>query len=224
MNIYEKIETIRVELAAKKLKKSGKNDYANFCYYTLDDFIPTVNELMLKKKLFSNFSIDGDVATVTIIDIEKPEDQVIFRSPIADAQIKGTTPIQCLGGVHTYMRRYLYLNVFEITEPDLLDAVVGKDLIKSKQDIAPKPQNAPKPQPQAQPQKSKRRIELEKLFEEFTEWNNADKLNQWILSATGLRQKIDGLTEEVYQELLVAIKSSRPLTHPYKEDLNNEQV
>jgi hypothetical protein len=50
---------------------------------------------------------------------------VFFTSPIADAQVKGTTPVQALGAVHTYLKRYLYLNALEVIENDILDASVG---------------------------------------------------------------------------------------------------
>lgn len=136
-NIYEKLATIRVALQNAKLKKGGKNAFAGFEYFTLDDFLPTLNNLMLENKVFSNFSIDGDTATLTFVNVEKPDEQVVFASPIAEAQIKGTTPIQCLGGVHTYMKRYLYLNAFEIVEADVLDALAGSDKLEAKGNYKP---------------------------------------------------------------------------------------
>ena len=124
MNLYEKIQNCRVELQTLNLKKGGKNAFANFQYYQLDDFIPALNEIVKANKLFTMFNIKEGIATLTIIDSEKPTDQVVFESPIASADIKGSTPIQCLGGIHTYMKRYLYQNAFEITEPDLFDSLV----------------------------------------------------------------------------------------------------
>lgn len=123
--IYEKIQNIRVELQDKKLKKTGYNKFANFYYYQLEDFIPTLNELMKKSKITSNFSIIGETAILTLIDYEDNTSS-IYQSPIADASLKGCTPVQSLGGVHTYLKRYLYQNAFEITEGDLLDGSLGK--------------------------------------------------------------------------------------------------
>lgn len=131
-NIYQKLANIRVALQDSKLKKSGKNGFANFEYFTLDDFLPTLNNLMDKYQVFSNFSINGDVASLTFINSEKPQEQVTFTSPVAEAEIKGSTPIQCLGGVHTYLKRYLYLNAFEIVEGDVLDALVGTEKLVDK--------------------------------------------------------------------------------------------
>ena len=223
MNIYEKIETIRVELASSNLKKSGKNSFANFEYFTLDDFIPKINELMLKHKLFSNFSIEANAATLTFINIEKMDEQVIFKSPIADAEIKGTTPIQCLGGVHTYMRRYLYLNAFEIVEPDMLDAIAGSDMIQKKnQETITNKQIVQKPNNQPQQKGLNPRItEMSKLTQQFPEWDRV-KIQNWIISTTGLDQGILKLTDNDYRALVNTIKSSRPLTQPNKEEGTNE--
>ena len=132
-NIYEKIQFCRVELQNKGLKKSGENKFAKFNYFELGDFIPTINELFNEVKLFSMFNIKDEVATLTIIDSEDTEKQLVFESPIASADLKGCTPIQSLGGIHTYMRRYLYLNALEIAENDLLDAETGKQELPTKE-------------------------------------------------------------------------------------------
>jgi len=47
MNIYEKLQIMRCELQDMKLKKSGKNKFAGYEYFELQDFIPEINKLML---------------------------------------------------------------------------------------------------------------------------------------------------------------------------------
>lgn len=120
--VYQLLQECRVELQNKNLKKSGKNKFAGFDYFELKDFLPTINEMFNQKGLFSNFSIDETTARLTITN---GKDFIDFTSPIADANVKGCTPIQSLGAVHTYMKRYLYLNALEIVEADMLDAQVG---------------------------------------------------------------------------------------------------
>ncbi len=128
--IEEKLQKCRVELQQKKLKKTGENKYARFKYFELADFLPTINEIFSEKKLFSNFSINGEIATLTIIDTEDKTSQV-FTSNIADADVKGCTAVQSLGATHTYLKRYLYLNALEIVESDQLDALVGSKQFKT---------------------------------------------------------------------------------------------
>lgn len=127
--IEKKLQECRVELQNKKLKKSGENKFAKFKYYELTDFLPTVNQMFLEKGLFSSFSILNDRAFLEIIDTED-DTRCAFESPVADAELKGCTPIQSLGAVHTYMKRYLYLNALEIVESDALDASVGSEEFK----------------------------------------------------------------------------------------------
>ena len=161
--IEKKLQECRVELQNKKLKKSGENKFAKFKYYELTDFLPTVNQMFLEKGLFSNFSIFNNTAQLTITDTEDNDEQ-IFSSPIADAELKGCTPIQSLGAVHTYMKRYLYLNALEIVESDALDASIGSE------DYKPKLND------------SKIYIELAKLtdLEQIKNYyeNNKDKVNE----------------------------------------------
>lgn len=132
MNIYEKLQNCRVDLQKLNLKKTGENKFAGFKYYELADFLPTVNELFLKYKLMSNFGINSEGAFLEIFNIEKPDEIIIFTSPIAEANIKGCTPVQSLGGVHTYLKRYLYINALEIVENDMFDSKVG-DMVVEKE-------------------------------------------------------------------------------------------
>lgn len=127
MNIYEKLQAARVELQNKKLKKSGKNKFSGFDYFELSDFLPAINELFKQYKLFSQFIIADNQASLHIIDAEKVEDAVIFSMPTAELELKGCNKLQALGGVNTYLRRYLYLNALEIVEADLFDAEAGKE-------------------------------------------------------------------------------------------------
>lgn len=121
--IEQKLQQCRVDLQNKKLKKSGENKFAKFKYFELSDFIPTVNQMFAENNIFSNFSICGEIATLVITDCEDKTSQT-FTSNIADADVKGCTAIQSLGAVHTYLKRYLYMNALEIVENDTLDAIV----------------------------------------------------------------------------------------------------
>jgi hypothetical protein len=123
--IFEKLQKARIELQNKKLKKSGKNGYSGFTYYELADFLPQVNQIFYDLKLCSNFSIEDRQAKLTVTDWEDNTKEV-FTSPIEDLELKGCSKVQALGGVHTYLKRYLYLNALEIVESDMLDAKAGK--------------------------------------------------------------------------------------------------
>ena len=125
MNLTQKIQEIRLRINALNLKKSGENKYAGFKYYELGDFLPQTNQLCKELGMLPVFAIKDDMAFLQVIDTDKPEQSMGFTSPIADAQVKGTTPVQSLGAVHTYLKRYLYINFLELTEGDVLDSQVG---------------------------------------------------------------------------------------------------
>ena len=121
MNIYEKMQEARCELQNMSIKKSGQNKFSGYSYYELGDILPHINNLLKKHKLFSNISF-GDLAILEIVNSEKPDEKVTFTSTVAGANLKGCHPIQNLGAIQTYLRRYLYMNAFEIVEHDVLDA------------------------------------------------------------------------------------------------------
>ena len=125
MNIYEKLQNIRVKLQEMNIKQTGNNKFAGYKYYELGDFLPSLNKLMLEHKLFSNISF-GDTAVLTITNAENPEEKETFISPLSTATLKGCHEVQNLGAVQTYLKRYLYINAFEISEHDTLDSTTMK--------------------------------------------------------------------------------------------------
>lgn len=126
-NIYSKLSKIRVELQNRQLKKSGHNKFAGFKYYELGDILPTINELSEKYGILNIISYSKEEAILEIIDIENPESKILIKSPMSELTLKGAHPIQNLGAIETYQRRYLYLTAYEIVESDYLDAVQGKE-------------------------------------------------------------------------------------------------
>lgn len=131
-NIYSKLQTLRCELQAEKLTKSGNNKFSGFKYFELADFLPKVNELMKKHALTPIFSILGENAFLEIINQENIEEKINFSIPIAEAQVKGCTPIQCMGAINTYCKRYLYINALELVENDFLDNQAGSENLITK--------------------------------------------------------------------------------------------
>ena len=128
MNIYAKLAKARVELQSKDIKKSGKNTHLKFSYMELEDFLPIINKINLEIGLLPVFTTVGEVASLTIYNTEKENESIVFTSPTAHAKLQGgASAIQELGSQHTYMRRYLYLEAYEIVEGDSLDPSVGQE-------------------------------------------------------------------------------------------------
>ncbi len=119
MNIYQKLMTARIELQKHKLEKTGKNTFSKYSYFELEDFLPAVQKIFHEVGLCGIVSFKHDLAFLTITD--GSEQFIEITTPMADAQLKAATPIQNLGAVHTYLRRYLWVTAMEIVEHDVVD-------------------------------------------------------------------------------------------------------
>lgn len=111
----------RIQLQSATLKKSGHNKFAGYQYFELGDFIPTINEIFNNLGLCGVVSYDSEIASLTITDTDD-NSNIVITSPMAEANLKGCHPIQNLGAVETYTRRYLWVTAMEIVEHDALDS------------------------------------------------------------------------------------------------------
>jgi hypothetical protein len=121
MGVHKKLMEARIALQAAPLKKSGHNKFAGYQYFELGDFLPTINQIFYKVGLCGVVSFDKELATLCITDTDDGS-QIVLTSPMADANLKGCHPIQNLGAVETYTRRYLWVSAMEIVEHDALDS------------------------------------------------------------------------------------------------------
>ena len=159
-NIYAKLNVVRTELS-KSLKKGGRNNYSNYDYFQLEDFMPQAIQLCNENGLFTQFWIDkekvempstkttqnvindegvvtGTILTeqdnfvyveyahVLVIDVENPENQIEFKKETRECAVQAAQPIQNLGSKSTYMKRYMYFDVFEINQNDTVEENTGK--------------------------------------------------------------------------------------------------
>lgn len=123
LNIYQKLVRARAKFIETKIEKTGNNTFAKYKYFQLDDFIPTIDKLNLEFGLITLFNLNNDMASLKVINVDNPTETIEFNVPSESVEIKGATKIQNLGGEITYLKRYLYQNAYEITEPDLVEGV-----------------------------------------------------------------------------------------------------
>ena len=119
--VHKKLMQARMMLQNAPLKKSGHNKFAGYSYFELGDFIPTINQIFNEVGLCGVVSYDSEIASLTITDTDDGTN-IIITSPMAEANLKGCHPIQNLGAVETYTRRYLWVTAMEIVEHDALDS------------------------------------------------------------------------------------------------------
>lgn len=121
MNIYEKMNNVKEWILKANLKKSGKNAFAKYEYYELSDFLPTIVKLCKENKLFTQIIFTEETAILNILNAEKPDEVLVYSSPMKSLELKGCNEVQALWWVQTYQRRYLYMNAFDIVESDMFD-------------------------------------------------------------------------------------------------------
>jgi len=121
MGVHKKLMEARLLLQHAPLKKSGHNKFAGYSYFELGDFLPTINQIFSRVGLCGVVSFDKELASLTITDWDD-NTSIVITSPMADANLKGCHPIQNLGAVETYTRRYLWVSAMEIVEHDALDS------------------------------------------------------------------------------------------------------
>ena len=126
MNIFTKLIEARSEFLASNVKKTGVNRYAEFKYFTLDDIIPVKQAIFETLHLIDVISFTEEGASLTLINADNPTETITFTSPIREDESLIKNPIQKLGAIETYVRRYLYMLVLDIVEADTVDAVSGK--------------------------------------------------------------------------------------------------
>jgi hypothetical protein len=126
MNVYQKLNLAREQFHKSELKKSGRNDFAKYNYFELGDFVVPALAIFKEVGLTSVISFGADTASMKIINNDKPDEVIVVESPMSEANLKGCHPVQNLGAVQTYIRRYLWVAALEIVEHDAIgDAVTG---------------------------------------------------------------------------------------------------
>jgi len=127
-NVHQRLQEVRYQLTTLELKKTGQNSHTKKNYYELGDFMPAINKLNFEHGLTTHFNIypakngNKEVAILVVCASEKPEDKMVWKTNTAEVALQGGQAIQNLGGKHTYMRRYMFMGAYEISEGDAVDA------------------------------------------------------------------------------------------------------
>ena len=124
MSIYKKLNEARIKFHSTKLEKTGHNKFAGYKYFELGDFLVPALRIFDEVGLCAVVTFMNTHATMAIYETEG-DGVITITSPMADAPLKGTHPIQQIGACETYSRRYLWVAALEIVEHDGLEAVTA---------------------------------------------------------------------------------------------------
>ena len=146
MSVHKKLMQARVKLQSVDMKKSGLNKFAGYSYFELGDFIPHVQTIFNDLGLCGVVTFNTEYAQLCITDTDDGT-VIVITTPMAEANLKGAHPIQNLGAVLSYQRRYLWMAAMELVEGDAVDSAPPVEAPKpvATQTPAPAPKPAQKP-------------------------------------------------------------------------------
>ncbi len=121
MSVYKKLNDARREFHKTALKKTGRNEFSKYDYFTLGDIVQPALAAFQKAGLCAVVTFDKEIATMTIVDVDKAEDRIVITSPMGSASLKGCHEVQNIGAVETYQRRYLWLAALDAVEGDVIE-------------------------------------------------------------------------------------------------------
>lgn len=116
-------------LSNVKFPKSGENKYLNFKYHELQDFLPYITKANAEHGICDVFTFNPEHAKLKLMSTDNASDSIDFIVPFVESKMLGkggstsnVDPVQRLGATLTYLRRYLYIIAYNISEGDVLDA------------------------------------------------------------------------------------------------------
>ena len=125
-NAFQRLLAARIKFLGASPKKTGKNMSLSFKYFELDDIVPVALPIFSEVGLVPVVNFTNEVATMTLVNVDDPNDRIDFTSPMREPEVnRGTNPVMALGSAHTYLRRYLYMIALDICEPDTINAQAG---------------------------------------------------------------------------------------------------
>ena len=130
MSVHKKLMQARVKLLSVDMKKSGQNKFAGYSYFELGDFIPHVQTIFNDLGLCGVVTFNTEYAQLCITDTDDGT-VIVITTPMAEANLKGAHPIQNLGAVLSYQRRYLWMAAMELVEGDAVDSAPPVEAVKA---------------------------------------------------------------------------------------------
>lgn len=118
--LRSKVMQLRYELKQQGITKTGHNNFQNYDHYTIDDILRQVYPLLMKYHLATWYHFDkhNNTATLEITDLNTGyTDKVTIEDPTLQYK-NSNDALQGLGKSQTYLRKYLYIQLLDLSESD----------------------------------------------------------------------------------------------------------
>lgn len=136
-----KIQECKIELKKKNLKKSGYNNHNKYSYFELSDFLPSLELILYENGLATYCYFEDNKGHLVVFDIESGVSHR-WSTTCRASQVKENgydvgVHMKSEQAIQTYARRTLYLQAFDIVEPNSIESD-GGDTQKAKKKPIPK--------------------------------------------------------------------------------------
>lgn len=139
--IMSKLQELRDEI--KGIKAEGRNNFNNFDYIRLKDILKIVTPLLKKYHLATHHRLWMNPPLVDLVDTETGYSISFGTNCTVEPQGKNNNQVlQALGSTETYLRRYIYLQIFDLYDDDP-DKNFGKESSAGKKSTPKRMQKKP---------------------------------------------------------------------------------
>lgn len=210
MSIYQKLAQARLDFLNAKVKKTGLNTQGEFEYFELSDIVPTATKILSDYGLIFVVTFPEGVPTGTLYDFNSDK-TLVFLSPKIEGElltIKGNKimmEIQGEGAKQTYHRRYLYMQMLDIVEQDVIDGS------KEGGTPIPTPTKATPVPTKKTPVSETKRAEIKQEVTNSSGLAEAIQVKQ-LKTALAELNRIDPSQEEFIQQIVVKTENFTTLT------------
>lgn len=152
--IMKKLLEARIKFAQANVNKTGKGviDGNEYTFYTLNDIIPTKNNIFKELGMVDIITYNNQEAKLELFDTDDLKESITFTSPMpSDLRSVNPNQMMAIGGCQTYQRRYLYVTALDISEPDHVEN--GNEAEKSDDSSEEKSEKNSKSAPKKQTKK-----------------------------------------------------------------------
>lgn len=184
--IMKKLLEARIKFAQANVNKTGKGviDGNEYTFYTLNDIIPTKNNIFKELGMVDIITYNSQEAKLELFDTDDLKESITFTSPMpSDLRSVNPNQMMAIGGCQTYQRRYLYVTALDISEPDHVEN--GNEAEKSDDSSEEKSEKTSKSAPKKQTKKESTKATKEDTPEKEekptavkTEDNSKDKADK----------------------------------------------
>lgn len=125
LSVYGKLLKAREMFITSGMEKSGINPHAEFKYFELEDIVPIATKIFTELNCVFIISFPENRAVGTFINLDDVSQTITVEfeeRSIAEPAKFRMNEVQGLGAEITYMRRYLYMLLFDIVESDGFDS------------------------------------------------------------------------------------------------------